>query len=261
MKQISLIYYLEVLTKDEIRHFGNFLKKYYHRNTQARKLFEVLKKWHPKYRKTGKLNTEFLCKEVFGKDVTESTEMRSMYQKLLFNLFSDLKQAYEDFAFNSLLDKNTYIKEIILIETYKKQDAPRVTRNMLAKAARNFDKADKATCLWPLYSQLQLRHRSYYNNLPKPTEERFVEIGLLNHTLDQYYIIHKLKYSCELLNLQIGTGKKATVASTNTILALSNSFSSKMLVHEVYHYAFIMLLHNDHKEFMKLYNLFVHTLQ
>lgn len=193
MKQTKFISALRVLSRQELNQFKDFVwSPYFNKNEKSRKLVACILPFFPGFEDNA-LEKKNIYPKIYGKSTYNETRIN--------NLISYTYQLLESFIANLHIDANTN-PDIPLLYQLHKMDL-----------GIHFDRAKSR-----VEKRLQEKHthdsQFYYQKfqLASITDDRFLHSGIRKHHeslqeksdhLDLYYLIEKLKVTCEMLNRQM----------------------------------------------------------
>ncbi len=192
MKNSKLVKMLGQLSKVELNHFRDFVySPFYNKNPRVTELFRLLAAAYPRFRAEA-VDRHVLHEKIFGN--------RPYNEQSLRYLMSDLTSLMEDFLAWEALKRQPVLKEHLLLGAlagYKLED----------QSSRHLKAEDKWLVNYPYeddrYYYYQFLHQLDLFNFTPQKRDITLEKNLqsVHRYLDIFYIINKLRYSAELINL------------------------------------------------------------
>ncbi len=218
MKRNSTYDHLRLLTDEEIRRLGKFLRSpYFNYSQPVIILFDTLRKYHPEY-DTGRIMPEVIWKKIFpGKPFSEKK-----YWATNFNLRSLIAKfmAVEKVQVDEQLFKK------LLIKSYADRNAHSLfekgTQNLIEQI-NNYPWQDIHT-----YSEsLWLKHDYFYD----PSTDKFggakYSIEDAMEELDRFYCLAKLRFATEIKNREKIFSKKNKIRFLEEVVKISEKYEEE----------------------------------
>ncbi len=212
MHKGKLISVCRLLTHSEMRQLCLFVQSPFHnRDPLVRKLVEYLFSLSPKYTDHA-LNRKIIFSQLFPGDPYD--------EKRLSYIVSATLKLMEDFLFIREKKKDAFDKTLALLRFYSRNKLDKHFHSVEQKARKLSEKMD-----WP--------DAGYFYNLYRLNEvlnERFEQTrkrvydeslqSLMDH-LDRFYVLNKLKYSCEMINRKAAVSGEYEMRLLDEILSLA----------------------------------------
>lgn len=182
---------LGVLSSQELKRFGSFLRKVYGGREPLIKLFDVLRKYHPDF-DSPQLEHAILFRKIMPDKV--------FHEKRIFNEMSALRSVIEQFMIEEYLQENEHSRNVLLLQAYKKHQLDDLFFSRLKKMKKAMDKQAETPYNW--LEKMKLAEAYYYHPSTKRITDEAPEFHQAMTHLDQFYAITKLQYACEAQNRQ-----------------------------------------------------------
>lgn len=232
MKNAKLILLLRSFSGKEIEELRLFFNSPFHvSDRRVVELFDLLAIAHPDFSKK-QIDKETLWTHLFPE--------RAFQDLVLRRLISSCLKTVE----NWLLFKNQYTsraeQQLSLAAYYRQTDLQKHRVGALRNAAQALEKADPldADTTW----------HQYRFNLERETPEaqrqgKSQDLLSVSQSLDTFYLVHKLKYACILLNQQNVYQQEFQLELLEEVLThlQQKSYDSPLL--NLYHLAILTLIH------------------
>lgn len=247
MKKSKLISILSTLSHHEMGRFTDFVRSpYYNSNEQLVTLLCHLSKSYPNF-KEQEIRKEKVFAGVFPG--------QAFNKKKLGYLMSDLVKLGETFLGVQSIEKEELTLEIKIVKELLERNQEKYYLSLLKEVKEKLSpkqgiKSDSFYCNY-LLSDMEAKHfaarqvRAFDNN-----------IQIASNALDDYYFLHKLKYSCEMLNRQAILSDQFSIPFMNEVQNyLSQHQALKPLVAIYLQIYFSLLTPNDDIPFQELLSL------
>ncbi len=213
MQKTKLIDLLKSLSKTELRQFEKYLESQSRgKDDRELLLFRYLKKYAPDFQ-SNRLEKEKVAQKIFPK-------VKSNVKKLSY-VISDLWKSLEDFIVQVMLSEQSFVKKNLLLEYYKKRKLDKFFFSQMEKLKDELQE-DKVKSIDYYYQMFQISHLTYSHS---STSKQTTEIESLNNSMnyiDLFYVITKLKYSCEMINREQLLTDSYTIHLLDNILELTD---------------------------------------
>ena len=189
MYQKKLYSLLQTLTTSELTQLGKFLKSPYHNNSKLIiRLFEIIKRHHPKY-ESRSLVREKLFAKLFPS--------KSYQLKKISDLLSDLNLHTEKFLMIEALEKKTIIKDALKNQVYEERLLGQHFLQHIKKSTNRLVGKNPKTPT-DYYNLMELYSKQYYHLRTQRLDDNRAEIQLAMESLDRFFILMKLRLGMEL---------------------------------------------------------------
>ena len=185
LKKSRIILLITTLSSLEMKRFNRFLQsKYFNKNPDLIKLFEVLYKYYPEFNST-QFTEQYIFKQVYGKGRYNTANIQDAFSKLL--------RLLESFLIDCYLDQQQQKRAMLLTEAlserlylYYQQKTQKMMNQINAKGIWATSK--------DFYDAYQLAHQAWYH----PETEKLTNddslLKLSQKYLDDAYLLEKLSY-------------------------------------------------------------------
>lgn len=247
MKNSKLVQLLKLLSKLELKHFGQYLTSDFiqKRNDKIEKLFDILKEYHPKFDNDG------LNKKIF---LSNTFPDMSMY---FFNhTMSDLTLILEDFLAYLEVTQRKEDKQLLLAEAMNRRGASKLLRRYAGKLTANLEKKTERDVNY-YYAKIKINHLLYFHPATQKLNKRTTDnLRSLLSNLDLFYFTSKLKYSLETTMRAKYNNEKYTICLLPNILELVNEYDNNFLF-KIYQ-TLLFLLETYNQETYKTFKIMVY---
>ena len=242
MKKSKLIRLLSSLNHKEIKSFEKFIcSPYFNTDTSLIRLFQYLKKQFPLF-PDEKISMEVIFQKVFPE--------RPFDKKELGYLMSNLIRLAEQFLGLENLKKKEALFEFQVMEELVERKLDKnytyLFKKTKKKLAPHYGKDGNSLFFHYLSSKIAFLHagtkeaRTYDKNLQNASD-----------ALDDFYILEKLKYICEMLNRQAILADTFSISFMENILeTLAGQPDQKPLI-SIYLQIYSSLLHPDKDQYLE----------
>ena len=213
-KTISL---LANLSKKELKSLSRFLRSpFFNYAESVYQLFALLRKAHPTF-ELARIRKEVMHQKLFPKEAFK--------EKKINDLLSDLSLLIEKFLIVQHTLENDYQRSRAKAEVFGKRNLHPLFSNEVRKLRKQINASPhidaayyrellRVNELFYLHPQIP----SFVSNLPHPKETM--------KQVDHYFLINKLKYSCELINRQNILNEQHEIHLLEESLRLSKHYQS-----------------------------------
>ena len=236
MKDSKLIELFQTLSARRLSRFGEFLQSpYFNKNSDCLLLFNYLQKYAPSF------NHEHLSRQTILK-VLPGNKLRD--EKNLAHLTSKLLSLAEKFLSAEAMLADTWKQQVELLGQYRQLDLPRhykSARADLEKLLKNFPYRNAA-----FYREQLFAERLLFEHSDRNQRDFNEQLQASANALDVFYMVEKLRYTCEILNYEAVLNIHYEVAFLDEILAWSASPSfTEIHTIQVYRHLVLMLRNPD----------------
>ncbi|MFN8237386.1 MAG: hypothetical protein U0T77_04385 [Chitinophagales bacterium] len=215
MQPIKVIELLEKLDISDLERLGELLK-YRNRRPEYVCLFNeiVSNIIHQK------VNTkEQLWKTVYGKQPLNNNQFR----KLCFDLLQDIEQTL------GLLyvDKNDVNKTILLLQYLSRHTIGNTFEEKWERLQKQIKQTDKKLNSTGLYLKYEMQNCMYEYLVNNPAKSKLNNILSVSDTLDDYYILQKLKFICHAINESKFTTYNSLPRFNGYVIEMANDINSE----------------------------------
>lgn len=184
---------LKTFTNKELKRLGEYISSpFFNKNSKVVDLFNLLKKYHPKFESVG-LQREKIFKKLFRQSTFEEQKLRY--------LMSDLTKLIEGFMVHEhyAYNPNTFHQALLHIYTDRKLEKYFQTT---LNTYQNHLKKNPIQDIERFLNNYQIEKAKFTFNSSISNRITGDEIKDILNYLDTFYIANKLKYSSELYNAQ-----------------------------------------------------------
>jgi len=205
MTESKLIFLLKTFKKVEWRRFKEFLSSpYFNKRTDLIAFFGYIAAVAPDFSEK-KLAKEHVFKKLYPKQIYDDKQMRYLMNYTL--------KAAEEFLGQQKMESLT-LKDNYILEELVDRKLEKHSRRYFEKIAENQGNTqEKSSDFYYFKYRLADTANKHFNNQILRKDD--VNLELAADNLDLFYLINKLKYSCEMLN-------RHKVFSTNYDLSFTN---------------------------------------
>lgn len=187
---------IEVLRGFSAPEFNRFEKlvhsPYFNSNAKVQQLFGALKPFYPAF-SGDSLTAQYLHTALFGSKPYKAVDVRLH--------LSYLHRLSETFIMHEELATRDALKDQLVLSGLDQKGLDRLFGQKLRKATRELE-ATSATGLRTYYNRVVLEEANYSYQSTRRSRTVDNNLERLLHSLDVHYLYQRLKYSCEILNLQ-----------------------------------------------------------
>ncbi|MCI5056778.1 MAG: hypothetical protein MRY83_11760 [Flavobacteriales bacterium] len=191
MRKTKTIQILSQFSKDEMKKFQLFLNSPFHnKNEKVIKLFGFLFKQYPDFPEK-EVSKEKAYKIIYDNGKFDSQKFRL--------LTSDFFKRLEAFIIHQQLDKDDSLKGRLLLEKYSEFGL----LNIFLEQRKSYDKKIAKLSIpseAKYFNEFRVEEETYEIHSMKKAPESTNNLQNLVNGLDRYFLLLKLKYSCELIN-------------------------------------------------------------
>jgi hypothetical protein len=211
MENLKLFGLLRAMKREETAAFYKQLSRLHKAEELPVKVFGYIRKFHPLYRDTKKLEIAFAYKKIFE----ESIDAQENNRNKLLNILSDLNLALKEFLIQKTLSKNTleaqYLWASVLLERGLESDFEKTAGEM-----RDGIKKTAQDSTIALLNHLLADYLYYYHPSLNVAQSNFEILHQCNQSLDLFYTLLKHKLACELANINnVFPGKEGAQVQNN----------------------------------------------
>lgn len=200
MHKSKLIKLLKTLNKDEFRHLGKFLKSpYFNTNEDVIRLYEYLRdnNHYPRFDSTV-LNKEYVDKKLFRKDKENYTYIA----KRIRDCMAALSILVQEFMLvEEARNEVDLSKDLLLLKSLSRRNIHAIfeakTHETIGKLA-NTNFRD----IHYFQTMFELRNNYFFHPDTEKLKRSSEQINEVMENLDAFYILTKLKLSCEIRSRQ-----------------------------------------------------------
>ncbi len=192
MQNSKLIELLRSLPKRKLSRFQDFIRSpYFNKNTDIISFYEFLEKYSPSY-----THKSLDKKNVISKVKTN----KALNEKSLAYLMNNLLNLIEQFLSIENLKEDELQTQQYLIQSYQEYHLANNAHKILEKAKKQlvlspFQNADY------FFNSYQLA-KTAYEQTSRNRRDFNEELQIAANELDIYFLVDKLRYCCEMLNLE-----------------------------------------------------------
>ncbi len=221
---------LQTIDKKEMTAFGHYLNGIHSGKKRILKVHEYLNKSHPDYNVPRMVRAK----------VKDYVFSRSVNDKTLLNLYSDLHNYLEDFLAIKELDDHSFVKNYLLIRYYEKRQATQLFFKQVEVSQEGLgyenvlkeEKPKKKLGLFYFFKSFLLHHFKYFHS-NSPTfimQQNNYEVQMARTDLNQFAEIANLGYQAEILNRQklFKVNNTSPIHNTEEYLLLSKLYQLKL---------------------------------
>ncbi|MCI5057133.1 MAG: hypothetical protein MRY83_13555 [Flavobacteriales bacterium] len=208
MKKTKSIFILSKLSNKDLKKLECFFESpFFHKHSSSVKLFHVLKKYHPHYRKLPSQE------EVYARLFDKPFDIKTWHLAM-----SRFYKSIEDFLAHVSLDKQNITKEQLILLELERYSNPAIVGEKIKQLKKVFDKtSDNASIRFFAKIQLEEFAFDYYSRLQKP--ESITNLQNLTDYIDDHFLYLRLKYSCELITRENILAQKFDLGAINDVLS------------------------------------------
>lgn len=198
MQDSKFLQLFQTLSKSERRAFYTYMQQKFSKETAPFQLYEHFHKLGNRLTHA-KAQMDYLQKHLFTKSVDT---------KRISNEASKIYRALEDFLLEQHLKKEeqTALRSLLLMDIFRE----RYANELVEKKHTAFQNAQsqQQTGLWKDLLDYQNNFARYYTEVDKTSPVAQEKLVKQTHSLDTFYLVHRLKNCCEWLSQAIILGKK-----------------------------------------------------
>ncbi len=249
----NLIDTFKTFTPKEMREFGEFINSpYFIKNKKVKKLYDVLKKYYPKF-DSSKLEKQKVFRMIYGGESYKDSKLRI----LMFYLYEIVEKflAHNRIANKEIAFKENVVKELLERNLYK--DFEKTNRQELIKLDKRVNineeyYLNKFTFEYEYFSYLSKIQTQQYDKFMKKEN-----IEKVFSNLTYYYFIKIFKFYCVVLNTQTLFNTTAETGLFEKILSVFDAdlFKEAPLVNIYYNAVMCLLRPDEEKYYYSLKNL------
>ena len=253
MYNSKLIQLLQTLSKVELNRFSDYVSSpYFNKNEQIIKLLEVLTELYPKYDEEN-VHREVLYKKVFNDDHLNEQKLRY--------LMSDLTKLLENFLIDQKMKDQLFQNNHLLISIFQEKALEKYENAILDQSITYLQKYPYLDDNY--YYTKYIIEKDKYQYLTSNREAAAKE-NLLNivENLDIFYLINKLKYSCEIINhINSYAGEYDPMLLNEILVYLKKTKHEHIPAVAIYNQILMMLIENDNEAaYNNLKNLLIENI-
>ena len=240
MQNSKLIHLLQSLSKPELNKLEEYIySPYFNKNQNVRALFDILYKSYPKF-KDEEITRNIVYNQIFSTDQYDEQKLRY--------LMSDLTKLIENFLMDQQMADFPHFQNHVLLLQFQK-------RNLIKYSQATIEQSNA------LQTKNKYLNADYYlnqftievDNYEYVSMKRNVAIkeNLLEiiRNLDIYYIINKLKYSCEIINhTNVWAGEYDPLLLEEIIIYLKKNKHDHIPAVAIYYQILMTLLKSDEED-------------
>lgn len=185
-KLLKNIKKLDSKTKERFKTFVT--SPYFNQHKKTIELLNYLYK-HMNTKRPERLNREYVFKKLFPN--------QAYSEQILFNVMSSLKKLYHRFLAQQRFEEQAFQEDNYLLEACFLKHEFDLLKNRSKKLDKQLDQFPFSNQEYYYAKFQQLKTMAYYNSLFEDRGKSNL-FQLLNDNLDRYYIVEKLRHSCEL---------------------------------------------------------------
>lgn len=243
MENNKLIQMLHSLSKIELNRFLDMVNSdYFNKNGQLRKLAFLLSGTYPKF------HMEDISKEVLFQGLWPDLSFDE--QKLRYAL-SDLTKLFEEFVAHQKLQRDPVYRNHLLSEYFMENGLGKYARAVIDKSEKAFMK-DKKEDQGHYFRKFLLEVDKYEMVSNKREAEVEANLKSVINSVDRYYVINKLKYSCEIINrTNILSGEYEPLLLDEILAYLENNPHEHVPAIAIYYRILLSMLESENEEHYK----------
>ncbi len=228
MEKSKYVTLLRSLSSASRKEFEQFFLKQYSKKKEAVRLFKYIKKFESDF-KSEKLQKKQAFYNFYNKEHTPGKEDRNF-----LNLLGDLHKYLKNFLLWKMAKENTQIQENLMFAIYENNELHTLFFKHINKRKKELSKKKEINSD-DLYQKMKLNEAEYYHSLTQKLEFKINPLLSAMEALDHFYILNKLKYSCELYNRANVLNETSEIIFLSEIKSLiDNNSESFTLLHRVY---------------------------
>ncbi len=192
MQNSKLIELLKSLSKRKLSHFHDFIRSpYFNKNTDINLFFEYLEKYSP----------AFTHKNLDKKTaISKLNTSKKLNERSLAYLMNNLLNLLEKFLSIEKLMGDEFQTQQYLIQSFKQHHLLNNVRNALKKANKHLEKNPYKNADY-YFKSYQISKNAYEQT--SSNKRAFnEELQIAGNDLDVYFLVEKLRYCSEMLNLE-----------------------------------------------------------
>lgn len=255
MLNSKLILLLRGLKKEELKKFDFYLNRIYDKQNGAIKIFNHIKKYHPEY-DSKKLEKKYVFDKVFNNEIYKPRKIT--------DIGSDLHLKLKEYLRWEEIKQASFISNLHNIEIFKKRKLDKFYFEEIYKANRQLNKErDKnGLDMFHYLKSMLLYHQEYFSQSTKKiSKEKGGIMGVMKQ-LDLFYIIAKLKYSCELLSRENILQESHQILWINELLEYCSRHEEDLMpLHKLYLVALFLIKEKKPEHYQKLNRLLFDNVQ
>lgn len=160
------------------------------------KTFDYLYKYHPEYKLTAKLEARYAYRKIFGQPMTTKS-----HRSNLFNTLGEIKQSLEDFLLWKEVKKDSYNRDKMLLDIYRKRNVERFYNIYFDKAWNRLE-TDENQDMWNEYNRMELSYLKYFYKNEEPLKSRIKIFNKMIQSLQAFWINASLRFGSEKTSIE-----------------------------------------------------------
>jgi hypothetical protein len=241
MKNHKLFQIIEKLTRKKFLAFCSYSTKMHNENCDENQLLAYLNKISPQFEEK-KLDKETAFKKAF--------KQSSFDEKRMNNAIAELGKRLQDYLLFQHVKNASFEKEYAMLKVYEELKADNLIKKQIKKLNLTLGKSQTKDT-WYYINKIKIAHENYYNPFLERISLEGEKVEKLLTDIDDFYILSKLKYACEVLGrTQVVKEDEIEIKLLEEVL--QSDPSSISILHALYHLAFKMIKHRDDSYFFKL---------
>lgn len=238
MNSSKLIDLIKTFSAKDFRQFDNFLRSpYFNYNEELILLYEYIRKCAPRF-KLEKLERIMVYKSIFPKKKYDEKHIGYLQSFLL-------KQA-ETYIGIEVYKQNEILQTIHTLQSCLKRDVERHFNYIYQLESRKYEihKNNDENYWLNEFLLSDIRYKQFQKQNIRKHDESLQEVS---NRFDEYFIYHKLKYTCDMINTQRGSGKKYDLKFIDEVEAFLQNEKKIHIVIQIY-FQIYLSLKNDASE-------------
>lgn len=224
---VKLYEILSSFTKDELKEFGKFLESpYFTNNLSAKKFFDALKPYHPRY-DTAQISNEKIYAKIFPK--------RKFNQQILSNLRSEMLSLAEEFFYISSVRSDKLKKNISLLRALASKDLDKRFTKISRDSEKLLSEYKPQDNTYFFHKHTLIReHRNYFEEkTPVGKREKYYkDLYREIEYFTLYFCLKYLKYFCVARNSEKHLSFSFDMKLLEPILAWVSQFDKENIPDE-----------------------------
>ena len=236
MRKIKLISLLSSLPPQDFKQFIDFIRSPYHNpNPELTALMDYLQKLYPRFPE------DLLSPESINQNVPK---LKGLDKKALSYRISALQKLTEEFLGFQELKRKKQLVEVQTLRALTRLNAEkdykylygRISKEIIEKNKEDSDK---------LYYKYLLADIATDHFGAKEVRSHDENIQIASNSLDDFYFLQKLKYSCEMLNRQAILSEQFSIPFMEQVEQYLSQQGNLSLLTKIYLQIYYSILHPD----------------